>query len=312
MQVPTAVVVGERPPGIARDPIQSGGSVGPATPAVGLPVVIDIWLPGAPVFDVYPPAVLAQGTAVAVGVDGGVGREAGTMTLCPVVQRCGRGAESGLELGPGVVDAANENDLAASNDRRTPLGDDFGETVQHGDLGPAVAVAVDLVPAALFGVDPGIGGVHGRQLRVQQMVCNFEPEAPAVKDVERVRIVAVGRAGDLREGHFAVVVQGEDRAVGHQHRETGAGSGPDPVAAQDRQVEFQLALRTGANCEQRCLAFQGADEAVDTVEAFRFVRYGRLRGAGGACAESERDDQQSRRDWNSHLSSPIRVSELAR
>ena len=132
-----------------------------------------------------------QGGAVAVDVDGRVGREAGTVTLRPLIQRCGSGAGPVLELDPGVVEPPHQKRFATADDHRTPLRDDFGEPFQHRDFSPVVAVALDLVAALLLGVDPGVGRVDRRQLRVQQVVCDLQAQPAPVQDVEGVRVVGV-------------------------------------------------------------------------------------------------------------------------
>ena len=163
----------------------------PAAPAVGLPVVFDVGLPGPAILDFDPPAMTGQGGAIAVDIDGRVGRELGTVTFRPLIQCCGSRAGAALELDPGVVEAPNQERFATADDHRTPLGDDFGEPGQHRDFGPTVAVALDLVAAFLLGVDPGVGGVDRRQLRVQQVVRNLQAQPAPVQDVEGVCVVGV-------------------------------------------------------------------------------------------------------------------------
>ena len=191
MHVPTAVVVGERTPGIPSDPVQSGGRIRPAASAVRLPVVFDLGLPGPAILDFDPPAMPGQGGAVAVCIDGRIGREPCTVTLRPFIQRCGSDAGPVLEFDPRVVETPNQERFATADDHRTPLGDDFGESVQHRDFGRAVAIALDLVAAFLLGVDPGVRRVDRRQFRVQQVVRDFQAEPALVQDVKGVRIVGI-------------------------------------------------------------------------------------------------------------------------
>ena len=306
VQVPAAVVVGERAPGIPGDPVQSGRRVRPAAPAVGLPVVFDLGLPGLAILDVDPVAVAGQRGAVAVGIDRRIGREAGSVPIRPLVQCRGGGAGSVLELDPGVVESLHPERFATADDHRTPLRDDLGEPFQDRDFGPGVAVAFDLVAALLLGVDPGIRRVDGGQLGIHEVVRDFQAQAAAVQNVEGVHVVGIRRAGDLGEGDFAVMIEGEDRAVGHQHGQAAVGSRPDPVPAQDREMDLQLALRTRAGSEQGRLAVQRADEAVDALEFCLFLLH-RLLGLRRNCGAGRDNDQQDLREGGSHLVSSNRV-----
>ena len=303
--VPTAVVVGERPPGIPRHPVQPGGSVGPPAPAVRLPVLLDVGLPGPSILHLDPLAVLAERVAVATGVDSGVGHESGPMVTRPVVQR-GRGhAGAALELDPGVVEAVGDEGFAAAYDHRPPLRYDFREAGEDGYLGPAASVVVDLVAAVLLQVDPGIRCVDHGEVRLGKVVFQLQAEPPPVEEVERVRVLAVRRTGDPREGDLGVVVQRQDRAVRHEDGESRVRRRPDPIAAQDRQMEFQIALGAGTSREQGGVPIQGANEAVDAGEALRVFRSRRL-APGDGCGEDDRKGDGADRKRVSHLTVPLR------
>ena len=228
------------------------------------------------------------------------------MPIRPLVQRRGGGAGSVLELDPGVVESLHPERFAAADDHRTPLRDDLGEPFQDRDFGPGVAVALDLVAALLLGVDPGVRRVDGGQLGIHEVVRDFQAQASAVQNVEGVHVVGIGRAGDLGEGDFAVMIQGQDRAVGHQHGQAAVGSRPDPVPAQDREMDLQLALRARAGGEQGRLAVQRADEAVDAFEFCLFLLH-RLLGLRHNCGAGRDNDQQDLREGGSHLVSSNRV-----
>ena len=191
MHVPAAVVVGEGAPGVASDPVQSGGSMRPAAPAVGLPIVLDRGLPGPAILDFHPLAVVGQAGPVAVDIDGRVRREAGAVTPHPLIQgQCG-GAGPALELDPRVVETSNQERFTVADDHRAALGDDLREAIQYGDFGPAVAVALDLVTAPLLRVDPSVRRVDRRQLPVEQVVRDVEAQPAPVQYIEGVRVVRV-------------------------------------------------------------------------------------------------------------------------
>ena len=230
MPVPAAVVVGERAPGIPRHPVETGGCVRPPAPAVRLPVVLDVRLPGPAIVDLDPLTMGAQGVAVAAGINGGVGHEAGPMARGPVIQGGSRHARAVLELDPGVVETVGHERLTAANDHRAPLRHDFRESGENRHLGPAASVAVNLVTAVLLHVDPGVGRVHYGQLRFEKVIFDFQAQPPPVQDVERVLILAVRRPGDPFQGDLGVVIHGQDRTVRHEDGEPRVRRRPDPIA----------------------------------------------------------------------------------
>jgi len=135
--------------------------------------------------------VVGQAGPVAVDIDGGVCRKPGAVSPYPFIQGQSGGAGAALKFDPRVVQTLHQKGFAIADDHRTALGDDLREAVQHSDFRPAVAVAFDLVAAALFGVDPGVRRVDCRQLPVQQVVRDLEAQPAPVQDVEGVHVVRV-------------------------------------------------------------------------------------------------------------------------
>ena len=183
MHVPAAIVVGERTPGIPSHPVEPGGSIRPPAPAVGLPVLLDARLPGPSIVDLDPLAMRAQRVAVAADIDRGIGHETGSMAFRPVSQRGRRHARTVLELDPGVVETVGHERLAATNDDRPPLRHDLRESGKNRHLGPAASVTVNLVATVLLDIDPGVGGVHHRQLRFKKVICDLQAQPAPVEDV---------------------------------------------------------------------------------------------------------------------------------
>ena len=306
MHVPAAVVVGERTPGIPSHPVEPGGSIRPPAPAVGLPVLLDARLPGPSIVDLDPLAMRAQGVAVAADIDRGIGHETGPMAFRPVSQRGRRHACTVLEFDPGVVETVGHERLATTNDDRPPLRHDLRESGKNRHLGPAASVAVNLVATVLLDVDPGVGGVHHRQLRFKKVIRDLQAQAAPVEDVERVLVLAVRRSGNALEGDLRVVIQGQDRSVRHEDGESRARRRPDPVAPQDRQVEFKLALGAGTGREQGRVSVQRADETVDAGQALRLFLARSVRCPDGGCGKDHRQREDADRKRVSHLSVPLR------
>ena len=309
MHVPAAVVVGERTPGIPSHPVEPGGSIRPPAPAVGLPVLLDARLPGPSIVDLDPLAMRTQGVAVAADIDRGIGHETGPMAFRPVGQRGRRHACTVLELDPGVVETVGHERLAATNDDRTPLRHDLRESGKNRHLGPAASVAVNLVATVLLDVDPGVGRVHHRQLRFEKVIRDLQAQAAPVEDVERVLVLAVRRSGNALERDLRVVIQGQDRSVRHEDGESRARRRPDPVAPQDRQVEFKLALSAGTGREQGRVSVQRTDETVDAGQALRLFLARSVRCPGGGCGKDHRQRDDADRKRVSHLSVPSEESE---
>jgi len=213
----------------------------------------------------------AQGVAVAAGIDGGIGHETGAMTCGPFIQG-GR--------------------------------HDFRESGENRHFGPAAAVTVNLVAAPLLHVDPGVRGVHHRQLRFEKVVFDLQTQPPPMQDVERVLILAVRRSGDPFEGDLGVVVQSQDRTVRHEHGESRVRRRPDPITSQNRQMEFEFALGAGTSREQGRVSVQRADETVDAGESVRlFLAWG-VRCFGAGRGEDDRKRESADQKRVSHLTVP--------
>ena len=305
MPVPTAVVVGERTPGIPSHPVEPGRSVRPPAPAVGLPVLLDARLPGPSIVDLDPLAMRAQRVAVTARIDGGIGHETGPMAFRPVIERGSSRPCAALELDPGIVETVGHERLAAADDHRSPLRHDFRESGENRHLGPAATVAVNLVAAVLLHVDPGVGCVQDRQLRFEKVTFDLQAQPAPVQDVERVLVFAVRRSGDPLKSDLRVVVQGQDRTVRHEDRESRARRRPDPVASQNRQVEFKFALSARTGREQGRVSVQRADETVDAREALRLFLARSIRCPDGGCGKDERRHEDADRKQVSHLSVPL-------
>ena len=135
--------------------------------------------------------MVGQAGPVPVDVDRRVRRQASAVTPNPLIQgQCGASGPA-PELDPRVVETPNQERLTIADDHGTPLGNDLREAIQHGDFRPAVAVALGLVAAPLFGVDAGVRRVDCRQLPFQQVVRDLEAQPPPVQYVEGVRVVRV-------------------------------------------------------------------------------------------------------------------------
>ncbi len=307
MPVPAAVVVGERAPGIPRHPVETGGSVGPPAPAVRLPVLLDARLPGPSIVDLDPLAMGAQGVAVAAGIDGGVGHETGPMARGPVIQGGSRHARAVLELDPWVVETVGHERLTTANDHRAPLRHDFRESGENRHLGPAASVAVNLVAAVLLHVNPGVGRVHYGQLRFEKVIFDLEAQPPPVQDVEGVLILAVRRPGDPFQGDLGIVVQCQDRTVRHEDGEPRVRRRPDPIAPQNRQVEFEFALGAGTSREQGGVSIQCADETVDAGESTCVFLPRSVRRPDAGRGKDHRKREDADRKRVSHRTVPLRI-----
>jgi hypothetical protein len=251
----------------------------------------------------------AQRVAVAADIDRGIGHETGPMAFRPVSQRGRRHACTVLELDPGVVETVGHERLAATNDDRPPLRHDLRESGKNRHLGPAASVAVNLVAAVLLDVDPGVGGVDHGQRRLKKVICDLQAQPAPVEDIERVLVLAVRRSGNALESDLRVVVQGQDRPVRHEDRESRARRRPDAVASQNRQVEFKFTLSAGTGREQGRVSVQRADEAVDASKFLRLFLARSVRCPGGGCGKDHRKREDADRKRMSHLSVPSEESE---